>query len=132
MISFYTAIRTPIKLQTKYAFNYDSSGCSNENEIKTEMESRVQSLQCVENATCQVFVDINGCGGGLDRRRRSTPDLEVIVTFTSTLSESNALDLEDFYASKIGINKKKKKTSVVFLQHFTANYMLDSQTLWNQ
>lgn len=103
MTSFYTAIRPPIKLQTKYAFNYDSS-CSNENEIKTEIESRVQSLQCVEKTACQVSVDINGCGGGLDRRRRSTSDLEVIVTFTSTLSESNALDLEDFYASKIGIN----------------------------
>lgn len=104
MTSFYTAIRPPIKLQTKYAFSYDSSGCSNENEIKTAMESRVQSLQCVENSTCQVSVDINGCGGGLDRRRRSTSDLEVIVTFTSTLSESKTLDLEDFYASKICMN----------------------------
>lgn len=72
-------------------------------EIKNEMTDRVQSLQCVENATCQVSVDTEGCDDGISRKRRSTQDLEVIVTFISTLDDSNAFDMEALYESNIGM-----------------------------
>ncbi|CAC5361884.1 unnamed protein product [Mytilus coruscus] len=119
-------IGLPIHLQTKYTIKYDSSACTNEDEIKNEMTSRVQSLQCVESATCQVSVETNSCGGGLGRRRRSTSELEVIVTFTSTLAESNDLDMEAFYASKIVSHELAELINIYINQVTTAQQMINN------
>lgn len=70
------------------------------------MTTRVQSLQCFDSKTCHASVDAHGCDGGIGRKRRSITDLEVIVTFTSTLAESKASDIEAFYGSKLGIYNK--------------------------
>ncbi|CAG2241797.1 unnamed protein product [Mytilus edulis] len=119
-------IGLPIHLQTKYAINYDSSACTHEDEITNEMTSRVQGLSCVESATCQVSVDTNGCGGGLGRRRRSTSELEVIVTFTSTLDESNDMDMEAFYASKIVSQELAELINIYINQVTTAQQMINN------
>ncbi|XP_071132591.1 sushi, von Willebrand factor type A, EGF and pentraxin domain-containing protein 1-like isoform X2 [Mytilus edulis] len=119
-------IGLPIRLQTKYAIKYDSSACTNINEIKNELTSRIQSLQCVESATCQVSVDTNDCGSGIGRRRRSTSELEIIVTFTSTLSQSNNLDMEAFYASKIVSQELAELINIYINQVTTAQQMINN------
>ena len=99
-----TGVRVPRKLTTQTSVKYNNVPCERKDELKNVIDTKVQSLQCITNQTCESTVSINGCNSG-SRRRRSTSDLEVIVTLYSSLNADASLDLESFYASKIGNTK---------------------------
>ena len=97
-------VRAPRTLTTQTSVKYNNVPCERKDELKNTIDTKVQSLQCITNQTCESTVSVNGCNNG-SRRRRSTSDLEVIVTLFSSLNADASLDLESFYASKIGNTK---------------------------
>ena len=94
-------VRAPRTLTTQTSVKYNNVPCERKDELKNAIDTKVQSLQCITNQTCESTVSVNGCNSG-SRRRRSTSDLEIIVTLYSSLNADASLDLESFYASKIG------------------------------
>lgn len=94
-------VRVPLTITREISVKYNNVPCEKKDELKNGIDTKVQSLQCITNQTCESTVSINGCNSN-SRRRRSTSDLEVIVTLFSSLNSDVSLDLESFYASKIG------------------------------
>jgi hypothetical protein len=97
-------VRAPRTLTIQTSVKYNNVPCERKDELKKAIVTKVQSLQCITNQTCESTVSVNGCNSG-SRRRRSTSDLEIIVTLFSSLNADASLDLESFYASKIGNTK---------------------------
>ncbi|XP_060063505.1 uncharacterized protein LOC132543964 [Ylistrum balloti] len=89
-------VYSPELLETSTTIQYSSSTpCREPEKIKDALIQKTKSnLQCSQNQTCEISVNIEGCSG--DRTKRSLSGVKAIITLQVPLVKGDNLNMENF------------------------------------
>ncbi|VDI78150.1 Hypothetical predicted protein [Mytilus galloprovincialis] len=90
-------LNSPSKMEIHSAISFTNFPCDDVHHAKSQIYSNAKSgLQCGRNDTCEILIDIKGCGS---REKRST-GVEAVLTLSISLDQGDNLDLDKYMANE--------------------------------